>query len=267
MKKWSLISRDKNSKAMELLTEYLRITCLQGKQVDEEQIPTKDWSALIQFSKTYPRFAKTYLSKVRSKAIYSSISKRKSVRKFDENYCLTVQDLSKVLTNSAVNLSDSDYPKRLFPSGGAMYPSNIYFLNLKSSDLNKGLYYYNPKEHCLEVLLENYEENEIRQIICDEQIQNPSALIILTTSYFKHCLKYGGRGFRYSLIEIGALAQMIDISCHDAGLNCVWLGGFDDILLKKLLDINDELEIELPVLVIALGKKDKLTLDVESTFG
>ena len=257
MKKLNLINNDEDGKSLELLARYLKLTHLQGVELDEHTSIEKDWSELVKFSKTYPRFDKIKLQKIQSRKTYPFLNKRKSIRKFDKSYTLNTQDISKIFSNSAIDLSNSEYPKRLFPSGGAMYPTNIYLLNLKESDLAKGLYYYNPKKHWLELLFKDYDNNETNKIICDEDISNPSALVILTSSYFKHCLKYGGRGFRYSLIEIGALAQLIDISCRDAGLDCVWLGAFNDDYVKKLLDINDELELELPVLIIAIGKNGK----------
>lgn len=63
------------------------------------------------------------------------------------------------------------------------------------------------------------------------------------------------RAYRYALLEAGALGQTVDLCCRDAGLETVWLGGFADESVQEFLDINWEMELEAPVLMICVGKK------------
>jgi Nitroreductase family len=59
------------------------------------------------------------------------------------------------------------------------------------------------------------------------------------------------------LIEAGAVAQTINLCCCSIGLEGVWLGGFADEVVQDFLDINWEMEIEAPVLMLGAGQKLK----------
>lgn len=248
----TLQHQDDYNKAMDLLSEWL--SKIQFDLIEGDLIPTnQNWEHLITHNKSYQRFAKTKLVKTDKDGLKGVIPKRRSVRQFDNNYRVDLKKISAILS-SIKDQSITSFPKRAFPSAGALYPSNTYCIINNSLDLEKGLYFFNPKANCLELLYEKDLSKEITAAICDEKISLPTIVFILTNSYYKPCMKYGARGFLYSLMEIGALAQTINLSCIQNGLECVWLGGFADKVVKEILDINDDLEIEIPVLLIATGK-------------
>jgi SagB-type dehydrogenase family enzyme len=70
-------------------------------------------------------------------------------------------------------------------------------------------------------------------------------------------IKYAGRGYRYALFEAGGIAQTLDLVSRSRGLDVVWLGGFPDQEVAKLLDLNWEMEMEAPVLLLAVGRASK----------
>lgn len=240
------------NKAMDLLTEWL--SKIQFDLVeDNSKKVNQSWEHFITHNKSYQHFAKTNLPKTPKGNLEDLTQKRRSVRQFDPNYQIDLKKLSAILSNIKDH-STNDFPKRGFPSAGALYPSNTYCIVNNSSDIAKGLYFFNPKTNCLELLYEKDLSGEITSAISDENISMPSVIFILTNSYYMPCIKYGARGFLYSMIEVGALAQTINLSCIQNDLECVWLGGFADKTVKEILDINEDLEIEIPVLLIATGK-------------
>ena len=252
-KRFTLKHQNDYDTAMDLLTSLLGK--IKFELIEENNTPIKkiDWSHLITHNKSYPRLKKIKLNKTPKKNFSKLILKRNSVRRFDPDYKINLNILSSILSNIKDN-SRTDYPQRPFPSAGALYPSNTYCIINNSSDIEKGLYFFNHKSNSLELLIQKDLCQEINKAICDKSISNPSVVFILTSSYYKPCLKYGARGFLYSLMEVGALAQTLNLSCIDNGLDCVWLGGFSDKAIENILDINDDLEIEKPALLIATGK-------------
>lgn len=240
------------NKAMDLLTEWL--SKIQFDLVeDNSKKANQSWEHFITHNKSYQRFAKTKLPKTAKGNLEDTTQQRRSVRQFDSNYQIDLKKLSAILSNIKDH-STTDFPQRGFPSAGALYPSNTYCIINNSSDIAKGLYFFNPKTNCLELLYEKDLSKEITTAICDKNVSLPTVIFILTNSYYKPCMKYGARGFLYSLMEVGALAQTINLSCIQNGLECVWLGGFADKAVREILDINEDLEIEIPVLLIATGK-------------
>lgn len=87
----------------------------------------------------------------------------------------------------------------------------------------------------------------------DERASSASLVVVLTSALYRSCLKYAGRGYRYALIEVGAVAQSIDLCCRAEGLGVCWLGGFADRAVAELLDVSWELELEAPILCLAIG--------------
>jgi thiazole/oxazole-forming peptide maturase SagD family component len=61
--------------------------------------------------------------------------------------------------------------------------------------------------------------------------------------------KYGNRGYRYALIEVGHVAQQIQRFCADNAISVFEYGGFFDQGISSLLALNGGL----PVLVLGLG--------------
>jgi SagB-type dehydrogenase family enzyme len=243
---------DYNS-AMDLLTSLL--DKIQFELIEDigKKPKNNNWEQLITHNKSYIRLDKIKLVKPPKTKFSNLLSQRSSIRNFDPNCKVDLKTLSAILSNIKDN-SINDFPKRSFPSAGALYPSNTYCIVNNSLDIEKGLYFFNHKNFSLELLLQRDLQKEINKAICDKKISNPSVVFILTSSYYKSCLKYGARGFLYALMEIGSLAQTLNLSFIESGWDCVWLGGFSDNTVKEILDINDDLEIELPVLLIAAGK-------------
>ncbi|MBS0645173.1 MAG: SagB/ThcOx family dehydrogenase [Verrucomicrobia bacterium] len=240
---------------MTTLIELLKKITIRNKEHFTSYNKT-DWNYLITHTKEYKRFDKIKLSAVNENTLSSIFDRRKSQRQFSSKYKVDIETLGQIFANIK-DKGIEGYPKKSFPSAGALYPSNTYCLVNRGLDISKGLYYYNPKTNELEILVDKDLQDEINEIVCDNQIGAASVFFVLTNSYFKSCLKYGARGFLYSMIEIGALAQIINLSCIQNDLECVWVGGFVDTLLAELLDINSDLEIERPVLIIAAGKSKK----------
>lgn len=248
--KHRLIHANPESNGMEQLLELLNQIKLQPVDDDNELIPT-DWGNLIKHQKSYDRFPSVALDFSDRKG-----QTRYSLRNFDPEIKV---DLSLVtnLLNNLEDHSDTDYPKRAYPSAGAFYSVNIYGIIRNTSNFQEGLYFFQPKLHSLQLILAGNLDSDVNDIICDNNINLPSILFILTTSYYKPCIKYGARGFFYSLIEAGSVATTLNQNCLKNDLACVWLGGFNEDAAKKLLDLSDDLEVEKPILLVAVGKPYK----------
>jgi SagB-type dehydrogenase family enzyme len=172
---------------------------------------------------------------------------------------MSLKTLGDILGRAICNAEDPEGPKhRPYPSAGALYPVEVYVLAMRFQDLPSGLYHYDPHRHGLSALLEKDVSDDFRMMICDDAIADPNLVFIITAAFFRSCLKYEGRGYRYALIEAGAVAQTINLCCRSVGLDGIWLGGFADELVQDFLDINWEMEIEAPVLMLGVGKKREI---------
>lgn len=224
----------------------------------EVNIP-KEWMK-IHF-KTYPRLdaIKLKFSPMDQKLKLSAILKaRRSVRSFSGED-ITLKELSHILY-SACGLIDNngslDNSRRPYPSAGARYPLEVYSILLKSKSLKKGLYHYNVKQNSLELLL-NKDLSRWLMKTCGKELwlKNVAAILVVTGVFDRTRIKYGDRGYRYILIEAGALLQNISLIANELGLGTCLIGGYIDNEVNKLLDIHSQKEYSL--CLMAVGKYEK----------
>lgn len=178
-------------------------------QIDIKDMP-QSWTK-INF-KTYPRLEKIYLTKkpLKDKGLSLLMTTRRSLRKFS-GLPISLEQLSYLLYSSAglLNINNSiDYSRRPYPSAGARYPLEIYPLVMNYAGLEKGLYHFNVKEGCLEIILkEDLEKWVMKASGGETSLKNASIIFIITGVLDRTRIKYRDRGYRYALIEVGHLGQ------------------------------------------------------------
>jgi SagB-type dehydrogenase family enzyme len=143
---------------------------------------------------------------------------------------------------------------RPYPSAGARYPVEVYLIAIRIESVPPGVYHYDSHAHCLTRLIEQNLSTGLEEIVGDHDMTCPSFVVILTAVFHRSMIKYAGRGYRYALFEPGGIAQTLELVSRSRGLDVVWLGGFPDQEVAKLLDLNWEMEMEAPVLLLAIGK-------------
>lgn len=189
------------------------------------------------------------------------IIKRRSIREYVK-YSITLQEISKILHYS-YGITDRiifeiagvklKQPLRAAPSGGALYPIEIYVATLQS-EIEEGLYHYNPRDHVLEQLKKG---NKVSESLANgtsypEIVRSCGVVFILTGVFNRIKFKYGERGYRYVLLEAGHIAQNIYLIATSLNLGAVGLAGFYDSEIDQLLNIDGVNESTL--YLVAVGK-------------
>lgn len=207
--------------------------------------------------KTYPRLNRINLNNIKMPVnkFTEIISKRRSTRQFT-GLSISKGKLFYLLLSSCslINFKKGiDETRRPYPSAGARYPLEVYPLILHCEGIKRGLYHYNVKENCLELLLEeDLSKWFIKSTGGEKWIANAAVVFIITGVFDRSRIKYGDRGYRYLLIEAGHLGQNICLLATESGLGVCPLGGYIDLEVNKLLDIN--LQKEFTLYLIAVGK-------------
>lgn len=198
----------------------------------------KEWKT-VQF-KGYGRLAEIVLPKSQSLTNYSlhtALKKRSSIRKFS-NQPLPLEKLSTLLYYSAGlnNIKNSTIRGRFYPSAGARYPLELYFISL-NSQLPMGLYHYYLKNHSLEKLL-TFDKFDFAKYFNQNWISTVGAFIIITAIFKRTTMKYADRGYRHILQESGHMGQNIYLLSSTLNLSCCAIGGYLDDKINELLDID-----------------------------
>lgn len=213
------------------------------------------------YYKSYPRLETTKLPLKEMKGdLFSALYNRSSVWP-EKRLPIPTAKLSTLLKyacGTTTQLQHTDERlRRSYPSAGARYPIETYILLLpqeKESLLSPGLYHYNIKKHGLTLLLKKeFEDKEIQNLFTNIPIENISAFIILTSVFERTQMKYGARGYRYTLLEAGHISQSLSLLSENLNLTCTVLGGSPiDSTIEKLLDIDGISESF--TLALALGE-------------
>lgn len=190
------------------------------------------------------------------------LSQRRSVRKF-KDYTVSLSELFMLLHFSygtscktkINNTEDAYWSYRYVPSAGALYPLELYALILNST-IDKGLYHYRPDINALEFLKALDSGAVIKDfVISDPYVDISNASVILfTTSFFERMIsKYLERGYRFLMMEVGALGHNVGLMSEAIGLGTCYIGSFLDDETNHFLGIDGISESVQSVLVI--GKK------------
>jgi SagB-type dehydrogenase family enzyme len=133
--------------------------------------------------------------------------------------------------------SDDPQPLRTVPSGGALYPLEVYVVPARVQDLEPRVYHFDPLRHVLEARSPAASALEVLKdaAIYPEIVAGCAATLLVTGMFWRSRFKYGLRGYRFVLLEAGHLAQNVLLMCEALRLAAVPLGGFYDRLLDDLL--------------------------------
>ncbi|MDR1200160.1 MAG: nitroreductase family protein [Tannerellaceae bacterium] len=82
------------------------------------------------------------------------------------------------------------------------------------------------------------------------QLEDSSCIVFITSVFLRTMLKYGERGYRFILQEIGFVGQNISLVSEALGLSSCMLGGFLDDEINSFLEIDGPSETIQNIIVI-----------------
>lgn len=189
-------------------------------------------------SKSYIRFPAIKFSQskpINHVDLYEALINRRSVRSYSQTKINFNQLCQLFYYSAGLNRKNRKKIRRFYPSAGALYPLETYFISLNTV-LSKGLYHYHAESNSLELLM-NIDKFKASIYFC-QNFKNIAGYVIITAIFARNTLKYGDRGYKQILIEAGHLAQNIYLISYALQLGCCSIFGYYDDRINKLLDID-----------------------------
>jgi SagB-type dehydrogenase family enzyme len=190
-------------------------------------------------------------------SLAQAIAGRFSCRRFTSD-ALDLNDLATLLAaaygiRGRAQFGEQEFLERPVPSGGGLYPLELYILARNVAGLATGVFHYAALAHAIEQIRAlPLPELFLSELFLGQPYAAAGAAIVVLTAVLERSLwKYGDRGYRYILFEAGHVAQNLNLTATALGLGSCNLAGFFDTDLAALLAVDEELEI--PLYAVALG--------------
>ena len=181
-----------------------------------------------------------------------TLAARRSQRLFTGE-AISREQLSRLLYFSYGQTGDNGR-KRPVPSGGALYPLELYVAVRNVEGLEPWLYHYDVEEHSLDVVVREDRWPALNECLALQDMDDPdtcSAAIFVTAIFERSTIKYLDRAYRMILMEAGEVGQSLALLATRLGLGSYFLGGFIDNALSDALCIDGVGEA--PLLPMILG--------------
>jgi SagB-type dehydrogenase family enzyme len=144
---------------------------------------------------------------------------------------------------------------RTVPSGGALYPLELYAFAWRVAGLRSGLYHFDPLRRVLERVRAGDERRAVLdRTVYPEPVGRCAVLVAVTAVFWRSRFKYGVRGYRFALIEAGHVVQNVLLAATALRLGAVPLSGFYDRPMDELLELDGVNESM--VYAVAVGAAD-----------
>ncbi|PXF50804.1 MAG: nitroreductase [Deltaproteobacteria bacterium] len=186
-------------------------------------------------------------------SLETAIKRRRTIRSFTSRP-LSLEQCSQLFW-AAQGITEDRGFKRAAPSGGALYPMDIYTVAGENcvKGLESGAYHYDPKSHAISLVSEGDMRNKVADAALSQMwIATAPLNILITAEYYRITGKYGKRGVRYAVIEAGHIGQNILLQSEAMGLGAGIVGAFNDEKVRRVINIHPNHE---PLLILPVGYK------------
>jgi len=186
-------------------------------------------------------------------SVERAIKERRTIRDFQPKP-LTLNQLSQLVW-SAQGITDERSGFRTAPSGGALYPLDLYAVVGEGGveGLESGVYHYLPASHSLQLVRKGDRRKEVASAsLWQMWVARAAVIFVITSEYERITRKYGKRGIRYAQIEVGHVGQNIFLQSGALGLGAGIVGAFRDDAVAKAIGAPEAHE---PLLIMPVGHK------------
>jgi SagB-type dehydrogenase family enzyme len=143
---------------------------------------------------------------------------------------------------------------RSYPSGGGLYPIEIYVIAMNVSGLAPSVSHYNARAHRLEIVRDGAAPALFRSALLDPKEHEGAAFAIVLTSVLQRSTaKYGARGYRFALLEAGHCSQNLCLAATATNIQTCLCGAYFDDKIAALCGADGVNEAVVSVLFMGNG--------------
>jgi SagB-type dehydrogenase family enzyme len=228
--------------AWELFHENSKTSRLEGMLPDDAVVARMQSLQESLCYRGYPRYELPRRTSLNGIGLQDTLDRRESGRQLTA-CVISIDDLSTLLHymyGRREHQPAGDFPRvfRTVPSGGALYPLEIYLHATAVLGLPVGLFHYEPPEHCLRLTRQDPEGAFRSGLVFPAPVEAAAVTIFITAVFYRATFKYGDRGYRFVLLEAGHVGQNLALTATALGLSAVNIGGYRDEIIDGYLGLD-----------------------------
>lgn len=145
--------------------------------------------------------------------------------------------------------------RRNTPSGGALYPLDLYLVARNIEGLPEAsLFHYDPFRHGLALLASGVDLAGVDAATLRPEFSSQcAAYVLVSASFWRSRFKYSQRALRFTFLEAGHLAQNILLLAQASSLGTRLVGGFVDSEINAILPDHNGVD-DAVVYLVELGR-------------
>ena len=183
-----------------------------------------------------------------------ALKNRRTVQRFPTFKALGNDEISQLCWSadgvSGSLVEEKGHWGRTAPSGGALYPRDVYLIFPKADAAHAGSWHYNPYEQ----RLEHVDDATLDEVFSDSwqqrAVANASVCFVVAGVFWRNRFKYNLRGTRFALIESGMVTQNLLLAAQRQHWASMPFGGYYDDELCHALHLDGLNESPLSVVFI-----------------
>jgi SagB-type dehydrogenase family enzyme len=144
--------------------------------------------------------------------------------------------------------------RRPVASGGALYPLAVHVLvRTEVAPLRPGLWWYDPVAAALRLLRSDglgLDDVLLQEPVSDALVAAGGPVVFISANLERTSRVYANRGYRWALIEVGAVLQNAYLVAAELDIPVRAIGGFFDERTHAFLELPDHVR---PMLAVLLG--------------
>ncbi len=166
---------------------------------------------------------------------------RHSVREFDTQQKVSFHQLSALLA-SVREYAFQEQKKYLYPSGGGLYPIDIYLFIKENrvENLPQGIYLYVPYQNTLSMVEIPETDFKEAHYFANQAIHEGSAFSVYLVYNAAYSMpKYDGLGYYLGIVDSGIISQALTIQAFSNGLGSCIIGEMNFEAIAKYFHLSE----------------------------
>lgn len=180
---------------------------------------------------------------------------RRSCRRYTDKP-LSMQDLAVLLwACQGISGRAGSFFFRTAPSAGALYPVETYLSIQNVETLAPGLYHFQPAEFALGKIHDGFAGYKVADAALGQNFLAKAGVVFIWSAILRRNFsKYGHRGLRYVMMDVGHICQNLLLAAEGLELGACPVAAFYDDEFNRLLGLDGEEESV--IYLAAVGAKE-----------